>query len=236
MVHHSLHITTLLNFKTPVFNFLTQPALRYLTKLLLALILITIPAQQALAEDNVLILGDSLSAGYGIDEAQGWVALLQKKLNAETEITRNSYNVINASISGETSAGGLRRLPALIEQYSPFLVVIELGGNDGLRGYPLQRMKANLQTMIAHSKEANAQVLLLGMQIPPNYGQRYSRQFADVYQQLKNENGVSLVDFFLANVGTVTTLMQKDGIHPTAAGQPIMLNNVWPTFTQYLKN
>lgn len=236
MVHHSLHITTLLNVKTVVLNCLKQPVLPYLAPLMLAFILVIMPLQQALAENNIIVLGDSLSAGYGIDEAQGWVALLQNKLNAETVITQNSYHIINASISGETSAGGLRRLPALIEQYSPFMVIIELGGNDGLRGYPLQRMKTNLQTMITESKKANAQVLLLGMQIPPNYGQRYSRQFADIYQQLKNENDIQLVDFFLASVGTEPSLMQKDGIHPTAEGQPIMLDNVWPTFTQYLLN
>jgi acyl-CoA thioesterase-1 len=235
MVHHSLHTTLLPKNKASVLKLLKQCVLRPFTPLLLSLILIVLPAQQALAANNILILGDSLSAAYGIDEEQGWVALLQNKLNVETAISDNPYTVINASISGETSAGGLRRLPELNEQYSPVLVVIELGGNDGLRGYPLQRMKKNLQMMIDNSKEITAQVLLLGMQIPPNYGQRYSRQFAEVYQQLKNENGIMLVDFFLDNVAIKPSLMQKDGIHPTAEGQPIMLDNVWPAINEALK-
>ncbi|MWV16654.1 arylesterase [Pseudomonas sp. L-22-4S-12] len=180
-------------------------------------------AQGALA-GNVLVVGDSISAAFGLDTRAGWVALLEKRL-AEGGY---SQPVINASISGDTSAGGLARLPALLAQHRPELVIIELGGNDGLRGQAPAQLQQNLAAMIDRSREAGAKVLLLGMQLPPNYGQRYTRAFAEVYVQLAEQKQVPLVPFFLQGVGGVAGMVQDDGIHPTQAAQPRLLDNVWP--------
>ncbi|MWV12739.1 arylesterase [Pseudomonas sp. R-28-1W-6] len=180
-------------------------------------------AQGALA-GNVLVVGDSISAAFGLDTRVGWVALLEKRL------VEGGYSqpVINASISGDTSAGGLARLPALLAQHRPELVIIELGGNDGLRGQAPAQLQQNLAAMIDRSREAGAKVLLLGMQLPPNYGQRYTRAFAEVYVQLAEQKQVPLVPFFLQGVGGVAGMVQDDGIHPTQAAQPRLLDNVWP--------
>lgn len=180
-------------------------------------------AQGALA-GNVLVVGDSISAAFGLDTRVGWVALLEKRL------VEGGYSqpVINASISGDTSAGGLARLPALLAQHRPELVIIELGGNDGLRGQAPAQLQQNLAAMIDRSREAGAKVLLLGMQLPPNYGQRYTRAFAEVYVQLAEQKQVPLVPFFLQGVGGVAGMVQADGIHPTQAAQPRLLDNVWP--------
>lgn len=180
-------------------------------------------AQGALA-GNVLVVGDSISAAFGLDTRVGWVALLEKRL-AEGGY---SQPVINASISGDTSAGGLARLPALLAQHRPELVIIELGGNDGLRGQAPAQLQQNLAAMIDRSREAGAKVLLLGMQLPPNYGQRYTRAFAEVYVQLAEQKQVPLVPFLLQGVGGVAGMVQTDGIHPTEAAQPRLLDNVWP--------
>ncbi|VXC20138.1 multifunctional acyl-CoA thioesterase I and protease I and lysophospholipase L1 [Pseudomonas sp. 8AS] len=180
-------------------------------------------AQGALA-GNVLVVGDSISAAFGLDTRVGWVALLEKRL-AEGGFGRP---VINASISGDTSAGGLARLPALLAQHRPELVIIELGGNDGLRGQAPAQLQQNLAAMIDRSREAGAKVLLLGMQLPPNYGQRYTRAFAEVYVQLAEQKQVPLVPFFLQGVGGVADMVQADGIHPTQAAQARLLDNVWP--------
>lgn len=180
-------------------------------------------AQGALA-GNVLVVGDSISAAFGLDTRVGWVALLEKRL-AEGGFGRP---VINASISGDTSAGGLARLPALLAQHRPELVIIELGGNDGLRGQAPAQLQQNLAAMIDRSREAGAKVLLLGMQLPPNYGQRYTRAFAEVYVRLAEQKQVPLVPFFLQGVGGVADMVQADGIHPTQAAQPRLLDNVWP--------
>lgn len=180
-------------------------------------------AQGAMA-GNVLVVGDSISAAFGMDTRQGWVALLEKRL-AEGGFTQQ---VVNASISGDTSAGGLARLPTLLAQHQPELVIIELGGNDGLRGQAPGQLQQNLAAMVDRSRAAGAKVLLLGMQLPPNYGQRYTRAFAAVYENLATEKQIPLVPFFLEGVGGVAGMIQADGIHPTVSAQPRLLDNVWP--------
>lgn len=186
----------------------------------LALLLLAAP----LRAEVWLVVGDSISAAFGLDTTQGWVALLQKRLDQQGK----SIRVVNASISGDTSAGGLARLPVLLAEHRPALVMIELGGNDGLRGTPLAQLQQNLANMIAASKSSGAQVLLLGMRLPPNYGKRYTEGFAGVYEQLAAAHQVPLLPFFLEGVGGVPGLMQADGIHPTAAAQPRLLDNIWP--------
>ena len=186
----------------------------------LALLLLAAP----LRAEVWLVVGDSISAAFGLDTTQGWVALLQKRLDQQGK----RIQVVNASISGDTSAGGLARLPALLAEHRPALVMIELGGNDGLRGTPLAQLQQNLADMIAASKSSGAQVLLLGMRLPPNYGKRYTEGFAGVYEQLAATHQVPFLPFFLEGVGGVPGLMQADGIHPTAAAQSRLLDNIWP--------
>jgi acyl-CoA thioesterase-1 len=172
----------------------------------------------------ILVVGDSISAAYGIEQSLGWVALLEEKLTAKNLW----YKVVNASVSGSTSADGLRRLPNLLKQFSPRVVIIELGGNDGLRGYPVKLMKKNLQQMIDLSQSSNADVLLAGIEIPPNYGMRYTTLFKDAFQQLAATNrDIQYDPFILDAVATKPELMQDDGIHPTAAAQPQLLINIW---------
>lgn len=172
----------------------------------------------------VLILGDSLSAAYNIPVDSGWVALLDDRLN---DRLRPAPKVINASISGETSAGGLSRLPALLAEHSPAVVVIELGGNDGLRGLPPGQFRDNLDAMIAMSRETGAKVLLLGIDIPPNYGRAYRDRFTAVYRDLAGKHEVPLVPFVLEGAAGQPEMMQPDGIHPTAKAQPIVMETVW---------
>lgn len=186
----------------------------------LALLLLAAP----LRAEVWLVVGDSISAAFGLDTAQGWVALLQKRLDKQGR----SIQIVNASISGDTSAGGLARLPALLAEHRPALVLIELGGNDGLRGTPLAQLQQNLAGMISASQASGAQVMLLGMRLPPNYGKRYTEGFAGVYEQLAATHQVPLLPFFLEGVGGVPGLMQADGIHPTADAQPRLLDNLWP--------
>ena len=176
-----------------------------------------------LQQQTILVLGDSISAGFGIDKQQGWVALLEKVLTQEYP----QYALINASISGETTSGGANRLKAILEQHQPSLVILELGGNDGLRGTPIKLITQNLTTMIRLSQAQGAQVLLLGMRIPPNYGQRYSELFADQYQRLATELNISLVPFLLTGIAGQAGMMQADGVHPTQNAQPIMMKSVW---------
>lgn len=172
---------------------------------------------------TLLILGDSLSAAYGIKEQQGWVQLLRDSL-AE----RGQYRVINASVSGETSGGGLARLPALLETHQPDIVVVELGGNDGLRGHPIKLLDNNLSHIVALCRDRGAEVLLLGIQIPPNYGARYTNLFSAVYSDLATRFQLPLVPFFLDQIATRPEWMQADGIHPKAEAQAQMLENVMP--------
>jgi acyl-CoA thioesterase I len=186
-------------------------------------------AQGALA-GTVLVVGDSISAALGLDTRQGWVALLQKRLQEGGF----EHQVVNASISGDTSSGGLARLPALLSQHQPQLVIIELGGNDGLRGQPPAQLQQNLARMVDAAKASGAEVLLLGMRLPPNYGQRYTQAFAQVFTDVAADKQVPLVPFLLEGVGGVPGMMQADGIHPAVAAQPQMLQNVWPTLEPLL--
>jgi acyl-CoA thioesterase-1 len=179
---------------------------------------------------TLLVVGDSISAAFGMDTRQGWVALLEKRLDEQGF----DHQVVNASISGDTSAGGAARLPALLAEHQPELVIIELGGNDGLRGQPPAQLQQNLAAMVQASQQKGAQVLILGMQLPPNYGQRYTTAFAAVFPQVASEFSVPLVPFVLEGVGGVPEMMQADGIHPTAEAQPRLLENVWPTLTGFL--
>jgi len=173
---------------------------------------------------TVLVMGDSLSAGHGIAQEESWVTLLGERLRSEGY----GYAVVNASITGDTTTGGLKRLPRALEAHRPAVVIIELGGNDGLRGTPIGVMRSNLARMIELSKAAGAQVVLAGMQIPTNYGGPYTRDFAAVYPELARKYDTGLIGFFLDGIAQDITLFQPDGIHPTAAAQKILLDNVWP--------
>jgi len=186
-------------------------------------------AQNA-AAGTILIVGDSISAGFGLDTRLGWVSLLEQRLEREGHDDR----VINASISGDTSAGGQARLPALLTEHKPDVVIVELGGNDGLRGQPPAQLQQNLAAMIDAAKTAGAKVLLLGMQLPPNYGPRYTEAFAGVYTQLADEKQIALVPFFLEGVGGHPELMQADGLHPAVGAQDKLLENVWPSLKPLL--
>lgn len=179
---------------------------------------------------GILVLGDSISAAFGIDPAQGWVALMASRIKPQCP----DVEVHNASVSGETTAGGLRRLPALLQQWQPRVVVIELGGNDGLRGLPPQRMGDNLARMAQLARAAGASPLLLGMKIPPNYGPVYQQRFERAFAQIAADAKLPFVDFFLAGVGGDPGLIQADGIHPNVAAQPRLLKNVWPALAQVL--
>lgn len=176
------------------------------------------------ASKTILVLGDSLSAEYGLARGEGWVSLLQKKMAAE----KITASVINASISGETTSGGKARLPALLLKHQPAVVIIELGANDALRGLSLAATQENLRAMIKDAKKSQAQVLLIGMQIPPNYGADYTRQFSALFPKLAKETKSSLVPFMLRGVAEKTELFQADRIHPAAAAHPTILNNIWP--------
>lgn len=186
-------------------------------------------AQEA-AAGTVLVVGDSISAALGLETSQGWVSLLQKKLDSE----RIDHRVVNASISGDTSAGGAARLPALLGEHKPEVVIIELGGNDGLRGQPPAQLQQNLASMVEQSRQVGAKVLVLGMRLPPNYGKRYTDAFARVFSDVAKEQQVPLVPFFLEGVGGVEGMMQADGIHPAAGAQSKLLENVWPSLQPLL--
>jgi acyl-CoA thioesterase-1 len=180
----------------------------------------------------VLVFGDSISAGYGLPRVeQGWVALLQAKLKDQGY----GYEVVNASVSGETTAGGLARLPRALGLHHPVVLILELGGNDGLRALPIPQMRTNLTQMIDLATAAGAHVLLLGMRIPPNYGAQYTEQFAAVYADLARAKHVALVPFLLNGIALTPALMQADGIHPDEAGQPRLLDNVWPALAPLLE-
>lgn len=198
--------------------------------LLLTIVTNLVAAQNpAATSTKILVMGDSLSAAYGIDLNQGWVSLLQHELDKEYRV-----EIINASVSGETSTGGNSRFPGLISEHKPDIVILELGGNDGLRGQPLKLLEKNLQQMIDLSHEHNAKVLLAGMQIPPNYGARYSNQFKALYGKLAEQNKLGLIPFLLEGIGGNEQLIQRDGIHPTAEAQPIIVKNVLPELIKML--
>ncbi len=189
-------------------------------------------AADAPAIPAILIFGDSISAGYGLARADdGWVGLLRSKLKAEGY----GYQVINASVSGETTAGGLARLPRALELHHPQIVVLELGGNDGLRALPIEQMRANLVAMIALARAGGARVLLLGIRIPPNYGPEYTEKFAAVFADVAHAERVDVVPFLLAQVALSPQLMQADGIHANEQGQPLLLATVWPALSPLLR-
>jgi len=179
----------------------------------------------------ILIVGDSLSAGYGVAVDATWVALLQRRLTNEGY----GYRVVNASISGDTTGGALNRLPRALELHHPAIVVLELGGNDGLRGLPLKQVRANFEAMLAKIKAAGAQPVLIGMRMPTNYGPAYADGFHALYGELASKYDAPHLDFFLDGVALESELMQADGIHPTAQAQPILLDNVWPVLQPILK-
>jgi len=183
---------------------------------------------------SVLVLGDSLSAEYGLPRGTGWVALLEKRLASE----KLPATVVNASVSGDTTAGGRARLPALLAQHKPNVVVIELGGNDALRGLPLKNTEDNLATMVQAAQKMGAKVLLVGMQVPPNYGSEYARRFAGAFEVVARQHKTGLVPFFLegvANAADAAQLFQPDRIHPSAQAHPRMLDNVWPKLQPLLR-
>jgi len=180
------------------------------------------------ARPTLLVMGDSLSAAYGIEAERGWVSLLQARLDGKAR-------VINASISGETSSGGASRLPELLGQHDPDIVLLELGGNDGLRGLPPGQFEANMRRMIEAGQAEGAEVLLLGIDIPPNYGRAYREAFTGVYRRLADDYELAWVPFLLEGIALEDELMQDDGIHPTAAAQPRILDNVWPELAPLLE-
>ena len=179
----------------------------------------------------ILVLGDSISAAYGLSSAEGWVTLLQNRLRAQGY----GHRVVNASVTGETTTGGLARLPRALSLHRPAIVVLELGGNDGLRGLPLETSRANLARMIELARAAGAQVLLLGMKMPPNYGPKYTTGFETIYATLAKQNRLPFVPFFLEKIALAPGMLQADGLHPTAAAQPAMLDAVWPTLLPLLR-
>ena len=185
----------------------------------------------ATAAPVILVMGDSLSASHGIDQQRGWVSLLAARLQREGF----PYRVVNTSISGETTAGGLSRLDPALARHQPAIVIIELGANDGLRGLPLTQMRNNLQKMIVDAKNHGARVLLIGMRLPPNYGPRYTRAFQNIYLELTKENGIAVLPFLLEGVSEKREWMQPDNLHPVAAAQPKLLENVWPALLPLLK-
>jgi acyl-CoA thioesterase I len=179
---------------------------------------------------TILVFGDSLSAGYGVESGSGWVDLLKQRLSEK----QLPYQVVNASISGDTSAGGLSRIAAELKRHRPDILILELGANDGLRGLPLKSMKNNLSSIVQKAKASGAQVLLVGMQMPPNYGPRYTERFSAIYGELAKEQQLPLVPFLLKKVALDPALMQPDNLHPNSKGQPLLLEMVWPVLQPML--
>jgi acyl-CoA thioesterase-1 len=200
---------------------------------LISLLVGTLVAAPAIATptkpQTIVVFGDSLSAAYGIAQHEGWVSLLQQRLKQNPNKTISLSKVINASMSGETTSGGLSRFADMLKAQQPHIVIIELGANDGLRGLSPIDMRNNLEAMMQLALNSKAKVLLLGMKIPPNYGLKYSQQFSENYTNLAKKYQVPLVPFFLEGVAGNPTLIQADGLHPTAAAQPTLLENIWPT-------
>jgi acyl-CoA thioesterase-1 len=203
-----------------------------LVKRLLAVFALIFASASAYAQAPViLVFGDSISAGYGLRLEQGWVELLKTRLQSQGY----GYQVVNASVSGETTAGGLARLPRALELHHPKIVILELGGNDGLRALPIAQMRANLTQMVTLAAAIGAKVLLLGMRMPPNYGPEYTDQFASVFSDLARARKLPVVPFLLTDIALTPNLLQGDDIHPNAAGQPILLENVWPALKPLLQ-
>jgi len=205
--------------------------MRYLISVLLFLSVSFVPRLSFATQPVILVLGDSLSAGYGIDRQHGWVQLLQYHLQQ----SGYAYQVVNASISGDTTDSGLSRLPYALKQHKPAIVIIELGGNDGLRGLSIGELQTNLTQLIKLARQAKAQVLLIKERIPPNLGPAYTTKFSQLFEMIARQQQVPMVPFFLKGVADDPSLMQADGIHPNAKGQPRMLENVWPVLEPLLK-
>lgn len=213
---------------------MTKLFLKYSWHINRSLVLITLVlAGNASADSDytLMVYGDSLSAGYGLEESQDWVTLLSSKLTRENF----DYAVINASVSGETTTGGLSRLPAMLDSYEPDLFILELGGNDGLRGIPLRNIRENLQAIIKLAQSSGAEVVLVGIQIPPNYGPRYTKPFFQQYADIATEMNLPLVPFLIDGIPQQPELMQDDGIHPKAEAQGMILDNVWPILQPILE-
>jgi acyl-CoA thioesterase-1 len=204
-------------------------------RLVLAFTLCLIAAAPLPARANgppiILVVGDSLSAGYGLMPGQGWVTLLQQRLKQEGY----GYRVVNASVTGETTDGGVQRLNRALTQHKPAIVVIELGGNDGLRGLPVSRVRANLELLITRSRATGAQVLLVAIRVPTNYGQRYTTSFQNIYAELATRYRIGVVPFLSDQVAVDMLLFQPDGIHPNARAQPILLDSLWPQLSPLLQ-
>ncbi|MCC2959424.1 arylesterase [Massilia sp. IC2-278] len=202
-----------------------------LKKLSVGLLMLAASASAYSAPKTVLVVGDSLSAEYGLTRGAGWVALLEQKLKAEKIDAR----IVNASISGETTSGGRARLPALLTAHKPQIVVIELGANDGLRGLPVASAEANLRQMVTLSQKQDAKVMLIGMRMPPNYGRAYTERFFGMYGALSKDLKAPLVPFMLEGVADKPALFQADRLHPNAQAHPIILKNIWPTFSSLIR-
>ena len=190
------------------------------------------------AKALVLVVGDSLSAEYGLARGRGWVALLQQRISQSKSASARGYEAVNASISGDTTAGGRSRLPALLKQYRPAIVILELGGNDALRGLPLETTRGNLTEMARAAKAAGAKVVIAGMQLPPNYGRKYSDEFAALFATVAKSEGAALVPFLLHGVADgpqADAMFQPDRIHPKEEAHPIILDNVWPVLQPLLR-
>ena len=197
---------------------------------LVFILFLVIKPLSAAANNTILILGDSLSAAYGLQQEEGWVKLLQDKYDDE----QADIELINASISGETSGGALRRLDALLEQYEPTHVLIELGANDGLRGFPVKKMQTNLTSLIQKSQAANAMTALMEIYIPPNYGPRYSKMFTDTFTDVSEETNAHLMNFFMLDIASQSDLMQNDSLHPNKKAQPLIRDEMYDSIKKWL--
>jgi acyl-CoA thioesterase-1 len=202
-----------------------HPILRFIFVLLLVIKPLT-----AAADNTILILGDSLSAAYGLKQEQGWVKLLQDKYAEKDQ----SVYLVNASISGETTGGALRRLDALLSEFEPTHVLIELGGNDGLRGFPIKRLQANLRDLITKSQQIGAKTAVMEVQIPPNYGPRYTKLFTDSFKTIADETDSELMPFFMLSIAGRPELMQNDNLHPNADAQPLIRDFMYKTINDWL--
>ena len=198
--------------------------LRQLTIVTTFFLFLAVSTTTAASQGTILVYGDSISAAYGMDQEQGWVSLLAERLEAEYP----DYRVVNASVSGETTGGGLTRLQKTLSLHQPDVLVLELGGNDGLRGYPIDKIRENLDAMIRQSQDLDVDVLLVGMVLPPNYGRRYISAFENIFTELADLHQIPFVPFLLDGIATTRDLVQRDGIHPTVEAQPMILEDIYP--------
>ena len=203
----------------------------FFPRLLVCILLVLLSPTAYTASHTILVYGDSISAAYGMEEGEGWVQLLAEKV-AENNLP---FKVVNASVSGETSGGGLVRLPKTLEVHEPKVVILELGGNDGLRGYPIDKIRDNLDAMTAMALARGADVLLIGMVLPPNYGKRYIDAFTNVFPEVAQSNNVGILPFLLDGIATPESLVQRDGIHPKPEAQPLIVNQIWPRLLTLLE-